>query len=183
MKRNFLFAALVMTFAAAISISAQSKPTDFSGKWNLDVSKSKMGDRMPVESQTLTVAQTVKELMVETDTKRPEPPANNGGRAGGGRMGGMGGGDAKATYGLDGKETKTEIDGQMGKTTMTYKAKFDGPKLKLSSTRNVSSPMGEFTIPTNETWELSADGKTLTIDRETVTPRSTISSTLVYAKQ
>mgnify|MGYP000308260535 CR=1 FL=1 len=95
----------------------------------------------------------------------------------------MGGGDAAMTYSLDGKETKTEIEGRMGKMPVTLTAKSEGGRLLLTSVSSFSGPMGEVTVTTKESWGLSADGKTLTIDTERTTPRGTDSTTRVFSKK
>ncbi|MEQ1923374.1 MAG: hypothetical protein ABL952_12780, partial [Pyrinomonadaceae bacterium] len=66
MKKNFLFAAALMLFAMAVSASAQKG--DFSGTWNLDLTKSKLTDRekTSIESQTMVVTQSATDLKVET---------------------------------------------------------------------------------------------------------------------
>ena len=99
-----------------------------------------------------------------------------------GRGGGFGGGDASTTYMLDGKEMKSEIDGPRGKMPVSLKATVDGGKLKLNSSSSFSGPNGDVTITKKETWELSKDGKTLTVEREQETPRGSNSSTLVFSK-
>ncbi len=184
MKKAFMFAAIVA--ALSISAFAQAKPTDFSGTWILDVSKSQLGDRMRVESMTLTVAQTDKELKVTTETKRAAPPADaaQGGPGGGRGMGrGFGGGDSTIAYLLDGKESVVEIDGPNGKMPVKYKAAMDAGNAILTSTRSLSGPMGDLTMTTKDSWSLSAEGKTLTVVREQSTPRGTNSSTMVFAKK
>ena len=190
MKKNFMLAACLSLFVFAFSVSAQEKATNFSGTWSLDVGKSKLSDRMPIDSQTLTVTQTDKDIKVETVTKHAPPPADapQGMEKGGGKMGGhgrMGGmmGDGTTTYSLDGKETKTEVSGPMGTMPQTLKATLDAGKLKLSRTSNISTPMGETTITTKETWELSADGKTLTINVERNTLRGNETATKVFTKK
>lgn len=168
---------LLFVAAAAMAVSAQSKP-NFSGTWTLDMANSKLDQRMRIESMTLNVSQTDKEISVSTTTKRLPP--NDG--MGGGMGRGMGG-DGTTVYSLEGKETKVEVDGPMGKMPMALKAKLDADgTLKLSSTRTFSGPMGEVTMTTKETWKLSADGKTLTIERETTTPRGQSTATLVFTK-
>ncbi len=175
-----------------ISAFAQNKKTDYSGIWEFDAAKSKLGDRARVESMTLTVAQTATELKESSVTKRtPRPEGDNQG-GGGGRMGGgggmrgmMGGGEMNATYMLDGKETTVQQDSPMGgQTPVKYKASFekDG-KLKLNSSRSLTTPMGDISITTKETWMLSADGKTLTVSREMETPRGTNSTEMVFNKK
>jgi hypothetical protein len=115
-----------------------------------------LGDRNNIESQTLIVTQTATDLKVETTTKRAAPPA--GAPAGGGGMG-RGGGDNTATYTLDGKEVKSEIQGQGGSMGVSTKAKLDGGKFVV--TRTVTTPMGDRV--SGESWELSADGSILTV--------------------
>ncbi len=172
MKKNFMFAAALMLLTMAISASAQ-KATDFSGTWNLDLTKSKLSDRekASIESQTMVVTQTATDLKAETTTKRAAPPAGApaggppaGGPPPGGRMGGggmMGGGDGTVSYALDGKEVKTEMSGQMGTMQISTKAKLDGGKLEI--TRTIGTPMGDRV--TTEKWWLNADG-TLSVESQ-----------------
>ena len=47
----------------------------------------------------------------------------------------------------------------------------------------MGGPNGEVTISTRETWELAADGKTLSVNREQTTPRGPNSSTMVFVKK
>jgi hypothetical protein len=186
MKKIFFLTAMFAAFAVAGY--AQGKPTDFSGTWNLDIPKSQLDVRMRVESVSMTVAQTDKELKVTTETKRPAPPADapqggpNG--PGGGRgMRGFGGGDGTVAYSLDGKETIVEVDGPNGKLPIKYKGTIDAGKANLSSTRSFSGPMGDVTITTKDAWTLSADGKTLTVVRDQTTPRGNSTSTMVFVKK
>jgi hypothetical protein len=182
MKRNFVLAAFIAVTALALSASAR-KVTDFSGKWNLDVSKSKLDERSRIESQVLTVTQTDKEIRVETATKRLPATEGTGPRRGEGR-GNFGGGDVPAVYSLVSKETIVEENSPTGtKVPAKFAAKVDGPKLLLSQSRTFTNGMGEITVETKGTWELSENGKILTINREQTTPRGTVSTTMVYTKQ
>jgi hypothetical protein len=158
MKKSFLLA-IFSLFAFAFAVSAQTP--NFSGTWNLDLAKSKLGDRNNIESQTLTVTQTAADITVATATKRTPPPADGagGGRPGGGGRGGFGGGDGTTTYKLDGSETSTEVQNQMGSMTVKTKGKIEGGKLAI--TRTATTPMGDRT--STESWELGADGNSLTI--------------------
>jgi hypothetical protein len=186
MKTNIVLAAIMSLFVLSMAVSAQKAP-DFSGTWNLDVSKSKLGDRNSIESQTMTVTQTATDIKVETATKRTPPPAGapSGGPPGGGRMGGGfgGGGDIPVTYKLDGKETTVEVDSPMGKMPVKYTGKLDGSKLILASSRTFSGQMGEITMTNKESWELSTDGLVLTISGERTTPRGTDSTTKIFIKK
>lgn len=182
MKKIAILLAVVCLFVA--NAAAQAKKTDFSGEWKLDVSKSKLGERSRVESMMMKVTQSDKELKVETSTKRAAPPEGQGGAPGGqgagmGR-GGMRGGDSTTVYSLDGKETTAE--GAMGgKATLTASFEKDG-KLKLTRNQSVEGQTGQMNIGSKEIWELSADGKTLTVKRDTETPRGTTSSEMVFTK-
>ena len=192
--------AIFSLFLAVAAVSAQEKmmtATNFSGNWELDVSKSKLGDRNRIESMTMNVTQTGKELKVDTNTKRAARPegdqaagAGNGGgmRQGGGMgRGGMtGGGNATATYNLDGKEITVQTDAPAGmpSSPVTYKSKMekDG-KLKLMQSRSFDTPNGSMSIKTTETWELTDSGKGLKVTRDTETPRGTQTTEMYFTKK
>jgi hypothetical protein len=177
---TFVFASAIFAQGdPAVSVK-QNKTTNFSGKWDLDLSKSKLDERARnIESMTLTVSQTETELKIESSTKRAERE-NTGGQM---RRGGGFGGDSQTIYTLDGKETVTDMAGATG-GKMTAKATFekDG-RLKLEQTRNIETQMGARSMKLTETWSLSPDGKTLTVKREMETPRGTNSSELVFTKE
>ncbi|MEO7674504.1 MAG: hypothetical protein ABIU09_10570 [Pyrinomonadaceae bacterium] len=183
-KLLFLTAAVCLFSIAAL---AQDKKADFSGTWTLDISKSKLDERARIESMTMTVTQTDKDIKVDSKTvraARPEgAPGGTGGGGGMGRGGGFGNGDASATYSLDGKETKTEQDSQLGKVPVTFRAKLEAGKLNLWSSRTFNTPNGEMKSATKEDWSISDDAKTLTVSREQTTPRGTNSSTMVFTKK
>ena len=189
MKRNFIFAALIATFAMAVSVSASGQTPNFSGTWTLDIAQSKLGERNNIESQTLTVWQNEKDIKVSTTTKRMAPPAGApaGGPppgGGGGRMGGGGmGGDISVTYTLDGAETTVEMDSPMGKMPVKYMAKIDGGKLKLGSSRTMNGPNGEMKVSSKETWTISVDGTTLNVESESTGMRGTTTTSKVFKKK
>ena len=184
MRSKFLFAAFASLIFAAAAF-AQKAP-NFGGTWTLDVSKSKLGDRNNIESQTLTVTQSDKDIKIETATKRTPPPNGGGGGGGGGFGGGGGmgrGGDGSATYTLDGKETKMDVAGPGGNTIpVTMSGKIDSGKLMLSRSSTFNGPNGMVSTSSKETWELSSDGKTLTVNTERTSPRGTDSTTKVFSK-
>lgn len=202
MKRNFVLFAIVALFVVSASAQKNKAATtpNFSGTWNLDVAKSQLGGRNSIESQVMTVTQNATTLKVETSTTRTPPPTVNPGgitagtdpgkpRLGAGGMGGMGGGrfgggDTPWTYGLEGKDTKGEMSGPMGPIPVTLSAKFEGGKLYLSRSSSFPGPDGnEVTMTNKETWSLSADGKTLTINAERTSMRGTENTTKVFAKK
>lgn len=184
MKRFFFLVAMLAAFSIA---GFAQKATDFSGTWSLDIPKSQLDARMRVDGITMTVAQTDKDLKVTTETKRPAPPADAAPGPNGQTSGRMrnfgGGGDGTVAYSLDGKENVVEVDGPNGKMPIKYTGAIEGGKANLSSTRTFVGQMGEATITTKDVWTLSDGGKTLTDVRETISPRGTSSSTLVFVKK
>lgn len=188
MKKVLFFAFAFSSMA--VGAMAQSKAS-FAGTWNLDTARTKTDAPMRGGSPTLTVTQSSKELTVTTVTKRPEPSANApaGPPPGGGPGRGMGrglgmGGDGTVTYSLENKATVVEVDGPMGKTPVTYKAskEADG-SLKLSSSQVFRNPAGnEITLTRKEVWKLSADGNSLTVEREQSSPNGNRNSTLVFTR-
>jgi hypothetical protein len=185
MKKTSVLAAFFCLLFAASAGFAQNKAANFAGNWELDLTKSKLPERMRIESMTMNVTQTDKELKVETNTKRPAPPegAPGGGGGGMGRGGGMGGGSATVSYSLDEKEmtSKNEASGNMLASTTTLKAmKEKDGKLKLTSNRSFETPNGTMTSTSTETWELVDGGKGLKVTRNTESSRGGSQSSEMY---
>lgn len=182
-----LAAAVSAQDAAKPADTPAAKPADFSGKWVLDVSKSKLDERQRIESMTITATQTEKDIKTVSDIKRTPP--KDGMTPGGGR-GGMGGGLAGSgpethTFGFDGKETSEEGVPQGGIPSPTIKRKAELKKdgsLALTVSRSFQGPMGNVEIVVKDIWSLSSDGKTLTVDRDQTTPRGSFTSKMVFTK-
>ena len=187
MKKLYFLAIAVLLLSVSAFAQDKAATKDYSGVWTLDVSKSKLDERSRIESMTMTVAQTGKDLKVTTETKRQAPPADAaGGQGGGGSRGGgrgFGGGDGTNTYSLDGKETTTTRETQMGSIPVKHTAMLDQGRVRISSSSTFSGPNGEMTVTTKEAWSMSDDGKTLTVERESTSPRGTSASTMVFAKK
>ncbi len=177
MTKKLFPAAALFVLVAAFSVFSQDNAADYSGNWKLDLAKSEMGERSRVESMDMTVGQTADEFTVERKPKLSEAQGGGMGR------GGMGGGGAgEMSYSLSGKETRAPAGGFGGEVALKAKVEKGG-KLQLTQTRNIEGQMGPMTIKTVETWELSADGKTLTIASATETPRGTRNQKMVFVKQ
>ncbi len=201
MRKTTVLTALFCLMLGASAVFAQDKmagqmkTTNYAGVWDLDTAKSKMSERMKVESISMNVTQSGSNLNVETTIKRGAPteqksPDGNGGAMMGGGMGrgGMGrgammDGTQTVSYSLDGKETKMETPGIPG-AAATLKAKMekDG-KLKLSTSRTFNGPQGEMTMTTKETWELMDGGKTLKVTRDRETPNGPQTSEMYFTKK
>lgn len=194
MKTKFVLAAIfTFIFSAAalaqsdLSASAQTAKTiDYSGKWNLEVKKSKLKENPPIDSMSMIVEQNEREVKIESTFKNGEDDNASMNRGGGlqrGNFSGMTGGTESTAYTLDGKEVVNDMTkAAAGKYTYKGARGKDG-KLKLEQTREFQSPTGMTKIKISETWSLSADGKTLTVNRETVNPTGTNVSEMVFMKQ
>lgn len=170
MKKNFVLSAVIALLAMAFTVSAQ-KSADLSGKWNLDLTKSELGQQAAmIKSQTLTITHAGTSFKVATQTERNAPPDGGGARGGGG----MGAGGGEQSYTLDGKEVSTERQTPQGPVTTKMKAEQSGNKVTITSV--FPTPNGD--MKTTTTYELSSDGKSLTVMRESTRG----SSKSVYTK-
>jgi hypothetical protein len=193
MRRLFLIAGLITAFGLAV-LAASAASANFAGTWNLDKAKSQgLDPRMQnAESVVWTITQDDKTISIDSKVTAGQPaagappagapPAGNPpagaapGGPGGGRGGGMGG---PRSFNLDGKEVSTEVQGGSN----TTKATWSGGTLELSSVRTGSRDGTEFKFTTIEKLSLSGDGKVLTVNRHSESPRGVTDSTLVFNKQ
>lgn len=187
---------------ASGAVSAQVAATNFAGNWEMNIAKSKLPERARVEAMLMIVSQTDKELTVETVARRAasgemsarsnaaggmRPDGNPAARRG--DIGNNGGevinSPGLLTYNLAGETVVVQSDAPVGtpSSALTLDAYFekDG-KLKLNQSSKITARSGEYVIKTNDTWELSADGKTLKVIRETATPRGSRTAELYFVK-
>ncbi len=178
MRKVLVLAAIFCLCFQAMTVSAATP--DFSGSWELDTGKSVLPETMRVESMTIKVVQTEKDLRIVSISSRTQ--SNKGDRRGGAGMGF--GGSGANDYSLDGKETTTDISNDMatGKVTRKATVASDG-KLSLTATSNLETQMGSFTMKTNEIWELLDEGKTLKITRYTESPRGATNAEMYFTKK
>jgi hypothetical protein len=87
-------------------------------------------------------------------------------------------GEQTMVYKLDGSESSNEVQGRGGMQTVKSKAKWDGAKLVIESTREIQG----FALTTKEERTLSADGKEMTIQTTASTPQGDINNKQVYTK-
>ena len=175
-----LMSALVITLAVHAAA-----PANFAGTWTLDKSKSQgLNPRQQnAESVSWVITQTEKEITLEEKITGGNPPAGGqpggppGGGGGGGRGMGMGG---PRTFNLDGSETSSE--NERGKTVRKATVSGDGKTIELVSKSTFQGPNGEVTLNSNDKLVLSGDGKMLTVNRHSESPRGAQDSTLVFNK-
>ncbi|MCA1623553.1 MAG: hypothetical protein LC768_13840 [Acidobacteria bacterium] len=152
MKRKLLIGIVaVMVFAfGGGNVAAQS---DFSGVWTLDSGKS--ANVPPGLMQTMTVTQNGDRVEIETKSKAGEGQERVG----------------KDAYVLDGKETDFTMGRGAKKAKRLSKWTNNGNSFDVTEEFVVSQPDGsEATVRANHRWILSADGKTLTIERVVENP-------------
>lgn len=192
--RKLLYA-FGLTSALVFALAAQAAAPNFAGTWTLDKSKSQgLSQRVQnAESVSWVITQTEKEITIEEKITGGGGPGGGGGGGaaagsapaggapqGGGQGGGRGMGGPR-TYNLDGSETT----GDTGRGKFARKATLssDGKTLELVNKVTGQTPDGnEFTFTTTEKLTLSADGKVLTVNRHSESPRGTQDSTLVFNK-
>jgi hypothetical protein len=152
--KNALFFALAAAIVLPFTARAQAKP-DFTGTWTLDAAKSDApgrGGRGGAQGP-ITVTQDANTLT----QKR---------------------GEQTLVYKLDGSESSNEVQGRGGVQTVKSKAKWEGAKLVIESTREIQG----FALTTKEERTLSADGKEMTIQITASTPQGDINNKQVYTK-
>jgi hypothetical protein len=181
MKRIIFAVAALAALSFVLAVNAAA-PASFAGTWELDKTKSQNLPRFwqDVQSVTLTITQTDKQVTVQTKIVGGGASGGPGGGGGGGRGFGAGMG-GPLSYNLDGSETTTE--GERGKSTTKAVWSKDSSVLELSVKRSFTTPNGDVTATTTDKYTLSADGKVLTDNRHSESPRGPQDSTLVYNKK
>lgn len=184
MRRLFLIAGLMTAFGLAV-LAASAASANFAGTWNLDKAKSQglSQGMMSAESVTWTITQDDKQISIDSKVVAGQPaagatPAPAGPGGGGGRGGAPMGPRA---FNLDGKEVSAEVPGGSNTTKATWAT--DAKTLELSAVRTGSRDGTEFKFTTTEKLSLSADGKVLTVNRHSESPRGPQDSTMVFNKQ
>lgn len=137
---------------------------DFSGVWKLNESKSTIGEGRFRLSPGLVVRHDGNNLEIERTRVGRE------------------GQEIKSTENLtlDGKEVVNEGENRSTKTTANWSE--DGRNVVIASIMTISREGQTMEIKNRETWQLSDDGKTLTIQFNSSSPRGERNDNLVYDK-
>lgn len=141
---------------------AQDARPDLSGTWNLDIAKSDFGPTPVPESMVQVIVHKEPAIKVSSTIKSQGSVISN-----------------ERNITTDGKENTYTLKGPAGeqavKSTSTWSAN------KLLTAMKVETQGVAFDI--NDVWELSADGKVLTMNREINTPQGDFTVRAVYNKQ
>jgi TonB family protein len=168
MKKKTILTAVIL-LVLAMAVSAQTSKPDYAGIWTLDAGKSKFPATMQIESMTLKVTQTEKELTVTSTTMRARGDAAKAAQT--------------IVYNLEGKESVVEkVSGTMAGTE-TRKASLtaDG-KLNLNFTRSYKSETADVNLKINEIWELMNENSILKITRYTETARGATNAEMYFTR-
>ena len=153
---------LLLTLIAIIPFIAFAQ-TNYTGTWQLNKEKSNFGNIAPetAAASRIAISQTKETFNLE-------------------RTLGIGN-IRKETYTLDGKPFQSNVDANTQKTSSI---KWDGNTKAFIITSNykVTSP-NQYEYNRTENWKVSADQKTLTVERTTVLPDRTETTNAVYDKQ
>jgi len=130
---------------------------NYSGHWVVDLAKSDFGMLPPPEKLERDIDHKDPDMKIKTVQK-----------------GQRGESTTESKYTTDGKETTIQMRGREAKVTAVWK---DG-KLNVNS----KSEFNGAEISQSETWNLSEDGKTLTIDNEIKAPQGEFKTKSVFMK-
>lgn len=174
MKKISVLAAIFCLFFQTVAVLAATP--DYSGVWELDVSKSKFPEAVTVEAMSLKVWQTAKEIKIETATVSKFT---------------LGDGSTKqanasrtVAYNLDGTETTSTLGDGVMAISESKKAKMLGDgKLSLTVTRGSKTDAARPAMKSNENWELLDNGQTLKIVRYTESARGGTNWELYFTKK
>ena len=159
MKRTSLTVFFLGLLAA--SLWAQAKP-NFSGTWQLDIAKSELGPMPPPDSIVSVIDHKDPKLVVKTTQKSSMGEFVN-----------------ERTITTDGKPNTNKLKSAMGEQDVTSKTTWSGTQLVSTYTMDMQGTSLEF----HDTYELSADGKVLTVSREIKTEQGPLSQKMVFNKQ
>ncbi len=144
---------------AALGLSHAQAKTDFSGTWKLDMSKSDFGPLPPPDSLTEKISH-----------QDPSLKAN---------ISSTGGMQGDATYDVayttDGKECVNKVGDNEFKSTL----KWDGDDLVVDT----KGSFGGTDFTSKDRWNLSSDGKTLTVTRHLTSAMGEADMKETFAKQ
>ena len=160
MKNAFSTASLMVLLT--VSALAQNATPNFTGTWTLDLAKSDFGPAPPPDSVVMTIDHKEPGLKSTTVQKSQQGDATN-----------------ESTINTDGKENVNRLRAAGIDQDVKSTSKWSGRKL---TTERVLDIQG-MSIGMNDAWELSDDGKVLTIVREINTPQGSFSTRMAFNKK
>lgn len=166
---------MILVAAALPMLAVAADKPNFSGTWKLNREKSVFpdmgggqgGGRMAGEMTRVIVHQDPNLEIKTTMQGRDGNPMTM---------------EVKLT--TDGKEVvnKTQGRGGMGGGTATSKGSWEGGNFVVKTVRQISTPNGDITINSTETYTLAEDGKSMKVVAKNETPMGEIEITYAFDK-
>lgn len=153
--RRLMVAGVMLMSVAALTAAA--KP-NFAGDWKLNPAKSEFGQFPGPSSMTQKATHDDPTLKVAT-----KMATDNGDF------------DFESNYSTDGKETTNNF----GPNAMKSTAKWEGDVLAIQT----KGQFGDAEVTISDKWEISADGKTLTVKRRFISAQGEMEQKMVFDKQ
>jgi hypothetical protein len=160
MKRILSTAGAILLLA--VSAVAQNAMPNFSGTWSLDVAKSDFGPAPPPDAVVMMIDHKEPNLKVTTTQKGQQGDTTN-----------------DSNLSTDGKENVNKLRALGGEQDVKSNTKWEGKKLATARMLEIQG----MTIGMNDSWELSDDGKVMTIVREISTPQGDFATKMVFNKK
>ena len=160
MNRALSTASVILLLA--VSAVAQNAAPNFSGTWNLDVAKSDFGPAPPPDSVVMVVDHKEPTIKTTTTQKSAQGDTTN-----------------DSTITTDGKENVNKLRAMGGEQDVRSTTKWNGKKLTIARTLEIQG----MTISMNDSWELSDDGKVMTIVRAIGTPQGDFTTKMILNKK
>ena len=175
-KKIIIWSAIFCLCFQAMTVLAATP--DFSGFWQIDVNKSVLPDTMPVESLTMKVTQTEKEIKIES-TRKSSQNSDDGTRRSVSVI------KQIVAFNLEDNMTTTTTDVGSGATqgseVRQAKITADG-KFSLTTTRRFTD-QSRAAEKTNEIWELLDEGKTLKITRYVESATGAVNAEMYFTRK
>ena len=157
---------LLLAPAFLFAFTTKTYRSNFSGTWKLNESKSDLGPMAQFATRAIKTDQKDDAISIS----RTAP--------------GFDGGDetTSETLSFDGKEIESTVLGN-NKRKASAKWSDDGNTLSVKYVLNLDFNGQAFEVKGTETWTLSSDGKTLTVQTNAASPQGDITAKAVYDKQ
>ena len=157
---------LLIAPAFLFAFTTKAYRSNFSGEWKLNESKSDLGAMAQFATKAIKTQQNDNSIAISRTA-----PSFDGGDA-----------TTSETLGFDGKEVESTVFGN-SKRKASAKWSDDGNALTVNYILNLDFNGQTFDVKGTETWTLSSDGKTLTVQTNAASPQGDITAKAVYDKQ
>ena len=157
---------LVATAAAILLLTcaggAQNTTPNFSGTWSIDIAKSDFGPAPPPDSVVMVIDHKEPSIKVMNTQKGAQGETVN-----------------ERTLTTDGKESSSKLQTPAGEQDLKSTAKWSGKTLAIESAMDIQG----MSIGLSDAWDLSDDGKVITIVRSIRTPQGDFGTKMVFNKK